>query len=107
MEQTFTVSDLARLVKRPDEKLEVAVNRLRNWTREGLIKTLGDKNPGTGRERRYRRSALADAVTLQALTDTVGMPAVVAAAAMRNEIEKVRTFFLDRNHIEHVLVFGK
>ena len=107
MARYFTVGELAELIKTPDEKLAVAINRLRNWTREGLLKTSGDKNPGTGSRRLYRETALADAVALQALTDTVGLPAVEAAKLIRKDLEKVRTYFLDPNHIEHVLVFGK
>ena len=43
------------------------MERICHWTREGLIKPLGEKNPGTGRHRRYDENTLAEVAVLNAL----------------------------------------
>jgi len=59
-EQKLTVGEIAECIREPSEDLTVVVDRLRNWTGEGLLKTL-DHNPGTGRKRLYPEKALVDA----------------------------------------------
>jgi hypothetical protein len=54
------------------------IDRVRNWTKEGLLRPIGAKNPGTGRHRRYSESTLIDALVLHVLADVIGMPAVRA-----------------------------
>jgi hypothetical protein len=58
---------------RPGENLRIAGDRIRNWTRQGLLSISGEKNPGTGRARLYKREALLEAVLLQILADNVGI----------------------------------
>src|SRR5436190_11812196 len=70
---TATVNDLAERVMRPGEDLRIACDRIRNWTREGLLSVAGEKNPGTGRARLYKKEALLEAVLLQILADNVGI----------------------------------
>jgi hypothetical protein len=77
---SLTVRDIAKRIRRDDEDLEVVVNRLRNWTKEGLLQFLGDKHPGTGKTRFYPEYAVIDALVLSALTAT-GIPAVRAGSA--------------------------
>lgn len=72
---TITVSDIARRIQRPGEDQASVVDRLRNWTKEGLLRPVGDKNPGTGRPRRYPEEAVIDALVLSTLTE-LGIPAV-------------------------------
>ena len=66
MAQTITAKDIAEKIKKPGEKRQVAVDRLKNWTREGLLKPTGEKHPGKGRfppifpERSLRCAAVAD-----------------------------------------------
>lgn len=43
--------------------------RVRHWTREGLLEPAGDKHPGTGRARLYDESALRKAKVLNSLTE--------------------------------------
>jgi hypothetical protein len=74
----FTVRELAERVRRPDEDITAVVDRLRNWTKEGLLTHLGPKNPGTGRHRRYSQEGLIEAAVLSALAE-VGLPAVRSA----------------------------
>jgi hypothetical protein len=76
----LTVRDVAKRIRRDDEDLEVVVNRLRNWTKEGLLQFLGDKHPGTGKTRLYPEYAVIDALVLSALT-AIGIPAVRAGGA--------------------------
>jgi hypothetical protein len=77
---TLAVSEIAERICQPGSKLTKAkvIDRLRNWTKEGLLIPVGDKNPGTGRHRRYPESAVADALLLSVLTDAVGMQATKA-----------------------------
>jgi len=81
---TFTVKEIAAEIKRPMEPLQAAIDRLRNWTKEGLISTSGERHPGTGRARQYSQKALVDAVLLQALTDGTGIAAVSAAPILKD-----------------------
>jgi hypothetical protein len=83
--ETVTVRDIARKIRLPNEDLEVAVARARNWTKENLLRTTGEKHPGTGRERHYPKSAILDAVLLQWLTSVVGMPATLATSALKSK----------------------
>jgi hypothetical protein len=76
----ITVRDIAKRIRRDDEDLEAVINRLRNWTKEGLLQFLGDKHPGTGKSRLYPEYAVIDALVLSALTAT-GIPAVRAGNA--------------------------
>jgi hypothetical protein len=73
----FTVRDIAERVRRPNEDLTAVVDRLRNWTKEGILTHLGPKNPG--RHRRYGQEGLIEAAVLSALAD-VGLPAVRGAS---------------------------
>jgi hypothetical protein len=76
----LTVRDIAKRIRRDDEDLEVVVNRLRNWTKEGLLEFSGNKHPGPGKTRRYPEDAVTDALVLSALT-AIGIPAVRAGGA--------------------------
>jgi DNA-binding transcriptional MerR regulator len=74
----LTVRDIAERIRRSDEEIDRVVDRLRNWTKEGLLRPQGEQNPGTGRARTYSEEAVTDALILTALTDW-GIPAVRAA----------------------------
>ena len=77
------VVDTARMVdaiQRRGESRDVALNRLKSWVREGVFDDfLVDSQPGSGRSRQYRESALISAALLQVLTECTGMPAVKVA----------------------------
>lgn len=64
---------LASRIQRPGEQLQTAIDRVRNWTKEGLLTLEGEKNPGTGRSRKYAEDALLEASLLDVLSD-FGMP---------------------------------
>jgi DNA-binding transcriptional MerR regulator len=74
----LTVRELAERVRDPDEDLDVVVNRLRSWTKEGLLDPEGERNPGTGRKRLYPETAVIDAMALNLLTERAGMPSTQA-----------------------------
>ena len=83
--RTVSVNELAEQVRRgPDEDVRIAADRVRSWTREGLLTTVGEKNPGTGKSRQYHRKALVEAALLQALTET-----------MRISVANIRPVFVD------------
>ena len=81
--QTLTVSEIAERIRRPHEDVRIAGDRIRNWTREGLLVPVGEKNPGTGKVRRYPESALIDAALLQVITDCTGIAAVAAGMLLK------------------------
>jgi DNA-binding transcriptional MerR regulator len=85
--RTLTVNDIAEKIRRPGEDLRVAGDRIRNWTREGLLSTVGDKHPGTGRSRLYSPKALVEAGLVQVLTDCTGI-AVHKIAPLLKEAKK-------------------
>jgi len=82
---SLTAQDIAKHIQRPGEPLAAAVDRLRNWTKMGIIKPVGARHPGTGRKKQYSSVALAEALLLQALTDALGSSAV----SLRPLIDKV------------------
>lgn len=88
--QDISVKDIAERIQRPGETLQTAIDRVRNWTKEGLLSLAGEKNPGTGRARRYSRDALLEASLLNILND-IGIPAARAAPwmrALKKEVDK-------------------
>jgi hypothetical protein len=72
-ETSLTVGQIAKLVREPVEKPKAVVDRLRSWTKEGLIKPLGRKRPGRGRKRLYSNRALLDAAILSRLAKYYGL----------------------------------
>jgi hypothetical protein len=81
----MTARDIAKHIQRPGESLTAAVDRLRTWTKMGIIKPSGERHPGTGRKKRYSKPALLEAVLLQTLTDSFGSSAV----SLRSLVEQV------------------
>jgi hypothetical protein len=74
----LTISEIAERIRKPDEELGAVIDRLKNWVKEGLLEPVGEKNPGTGRHRRFPENALIDAAILHVMTDQIGMQAVTA-----------------------------
>jgi DNA-binding transcriptional MerR regulator len=90
----LTVSEIAQLLVDEPERQAALVERIRHWTREGLIEPIGVKNPGTGRHREYGTSALVDVAILNALAGIgmqVGQQSVV--------LKLVRKLIQDRHGI--------
>jgi hypothetical protein len=94
MSDTYSVSDLARIVARvvsfpekPAERdIDLAIRRLRGWTLAGALVPIGDPHAGTGRHRQYDRSAIYPAAVLNVLAENdlaIG-PLLEVARLMRN-----------------------
>jgi hypothetical protein len=62
----LTVTQIAQRLAKPEQQAALR-ERIRHWTREGLIKPIGEKNPGTGHHRQYDEGVLADVAILDAL----------------------------------------
>src|SRR5262249_39151982 len=67
--------EIAERIARSLDELPAIRERLRHWTREGLLIPIGDRNPGSGKHRRYEAPALLDAAILNILADH-GIPVV-------------------------------
>lgn len=82
----LTVSQIAERVIGADETRKAAlIERVRHWTREGLLTPEGDRNPGTGVHRSYDNSIVYDVAILCALADqglTVGRQRLLMVATV-------------------------
>jgi hypothetical protein len=80
---TITVSEIAGRIWRPGDNMTEAqlVERIRAWTKEGLLMPAGEKNPGTGRHRRYPYSAVPEAMLLKVLSEAIGRMQGIKARA--------------------------
>jgi hypothetical protein len=89
--QTVSVGEIGEKVRRPGETLQTAIDRVKNWAKEGLIKA-ESKNPGVGRSRQFSESTLVDALLLQFLTDAIGKSVAVAPHLedLREEVSSAR-----------------
>src|SRR5215831_966401 len=68
----LTVGEIAALMKpvAPNEVAMAAlIERLRHWTKEGLLQSIEMPERGTGRHRRYHPEVVIDAIVLNALAD--------------------------------------
>jgi DNA-binding transcriptional MerR regulator len=98
----FTVSDIAEKIRRPDEDEGQAITRVRNWTKEGLLKPSGKVNPGSGRARKYSKATLRDAVLMQALVNA-GISATWSSWLVR----QIREVLPPTDQKESVLLLGQ
>ena len=83
----LTAGDIAKHIQRHGEPLMAAVDRLRNWTKSGIIKPNGPIHPGTGRKKRYSSVELAQAILLQTLVDALGSSAASLQPLIRQITE--------------------
>jgi hypothetical protein len=110
--RALTAGEIAeRIRESDDEDLRVIGERLRHWTRSGLLKPIGEQNPGTGHHLRYPERALVDAAILSRLTRRYGLWAkkmpLFTAALLDKAVEQIPKM---RGHAEHkriaYLLFG-
>jgi DNA-binding transcriptional MerR regulator len=66
---TLSVGELAEKIVPSGTDSASVRERIRHWTREGLLLPTGDRNPGVGRHRRYEAAAAIDAAVLNAIAD--------------------------------------
>jgi hypothetical protein len=110
MVQTISVKDIAMKILRPGETMESAINRVKNWTREGLIRPVGDRHPGTGRARQYHRRVLFEAALLQVLVDCTGIGAISAGPlldAAKKKLSMLSIIKSDGDFENTVLLIGR
>jgi hypothetical protein len=81
--RNFTVNEIAEKIRYEHEPLKKAADRVRNWTREGLLTIAGESHPGTGRARHYKHDAMLEAGLMQMLTDSTAMPVAGAGPTLR------------------------
>ncbi|UWU73052.1 hypothetical protein N2603_23395 [Bradyrhizobium huanghuaihaiense] len=103
---TYSVSEIAERIGKPGEDQRVVGDRIRNWTREGLLKPIGEKNPGTGRSRLYPEVALFEAIVLSALTESIGLQ-VVKVHGFPEMFRHVREYFKSQSKSNTLLVIGR
>jgi hypothetical protein len=84
----LTVGEVARRIKDEDESIEVVTHRLRSWTKEGVLKPLGDKRPGTGKRLRYSERSLIDAAILSRLARHYGIWATKVLPVFAEAVDK-------------------
>jgi DNA-binding transcriptional MerR regulator len=63
----YTVSEIAEILADAPGIEPALIERIRHWTREGLIQPIGLKHPGTGRHREYEDRVLLEVSVLEAL----------------------------------------
>jgi hypothetical protein len=101
------VRDIAAKIKLPEETMQAAINRARNWTKEGLLPTVGEKHPGIGRERLYPKHAVRDAVILQTLVSAVGMSGVGAAPVLKAMLKDAKDLLAEQPREDTVLIASR
>ncbi|MDN5003989.1 MerR family transcriptional regulator [Bradyrhizobium sp. GCM10027634] len=104
--KTYSVTEIAEKIGLPGEDLRVVGDRIRNWTREGLLKPVGEKNPGTGRSRQYPETALLDALLLTALTESVGLQ-VVKVHGFAEIFDHARQYLKSQSKSSTLLVIAR
>jgi hypothetical protein len=68
----ITVRTLAERIQEPGGNITSVVDKVRNWTDQGLLTLQGSDKPGTGRRRSYAENAVYEVVLLSVLTDARG-----------------------------------
>jgi hypothetical protein len=98
----LTAGEIAERIQQEGEDVRAISERLRHWTKEGLLKPLGKKNPGTGRRHRYPERALVDAAILSRLTQKYGLWAkkmpLFTTALLDKAVEQIPKM---RGHLEN------
>jgi DNA-binding transcriptional MerR regulator len=102
---TLSVGDIAERLSALAPDATATVERLRHWTREGLLAPV-DQHRGTGKHRRYNENVAFDAAVLTALADAglqITRPYIRSAlaqarAAMPSLLKARRDLFLMVTH---------
>jgi DNA-binding transcriptional MerR regulator len=91
----LTVSEIAEMLEQVPERQRTLVERIRHWTREGLLQPIGEKNPGTGRHREYEADIVVYVAVLNLLAN-LGLQ----LSHQREALKTVRGFY-DLNKQTH------
>ncbi len=73
MTKLLTAGEIATRIQEPGEDLRTIGERLRSWTKEGILKPSGKRNPGTGRHLQYPERVVIDAAILSKLAKHFGI----------------------------------
>jgi DNA-binding transcriptional MerR regulator len=99
MMRSYTARELARQIAASGADEQPIFERIRHWTRMGLITTLGEENPGSGRSREYPSPEIRKVRLLNILADFG-----VSVATMK---EVVRVFENDPSNKSGPAAFAK
>jgi hypothetical protein len=105
--KTFVASEIAQRIQGPNESPVRVLNRVRNWTKMGLLPPTGEAHPGGGRACVYYEGALLDAMILQELVVDIGLGAIEAAEILKEIKSKAPALFkvpLDKSHRDRTLL---
>jgi hypothetical protein len=66
----ITAGQIIECVRRPGADVATLQERIRNWTKEGLLlHFIGDRSPGTGRHRKYDVGTVIDVAVLDVIAE--------------------------------------
>jgi hypothetical protein len=83
----ITVGKIAKRIQEADEDIASVINRIRSWTKEGVLKPIDDKAPGTGQKLRYPERAVVDAAILSQIAEHYGLWANKMAAGVTDALD--------------------
>jgi len=86
---TLTVGQIADQLRTVAPDAAATCERLRHWTREGLLSPVGSPHSGTGKHRRYDGSSVYDAAILNAVA-SAGLHVVVAQEYLLDALSRAR-----------------
>src|SRR5271169_5718404 len=102
----LTVGDIADKIAHSPQDRATVHERLRHWTREGLIPVIGEKRPGAGHHKRYAESSVYIAAILNILANrgvTVGQ---VTRARLEPPGDSARRRSRPREHQDPVITLA-
>ena len=102
-------SDIARRLRQPGEDPVRVLNRIRNWTKFGLLTPAGEAHPGGGRACQYSDATLLDAMIIQELVNA-GIPAVSVGSVLEQIKSDAPQLFgasFTKLHDRTLLILGK
>jgi hypothetical protein len=105
---TLTVGEIASRIWRPGDNMSEAqlVERVRGWTKEGLLVPVGEKYRGTGRHRRYPYTAVPEAMLLKVLSDSIGRMQAIKARAIGDLFQATKAVFANGSHVGKAVIIG-
>ncbi|MGB9389009.1 MAG: hypothetical protein WCB70_03295 [Xanthobacteraceae bacterium] len=95
----YTLSEIAEILADTPESKPALSERIRHWTREGLIQPIGLKHPGTGRHREYENFVLLEISVLEALAG-LGLKVGQQQAALKLLKERMEGGYALKSWIE-------
>jgi hypothetical protein len=65
----ITAGQIIECVRRPGAEVATLQERIRNWTKEGVLLPYGERSPGTGKHRRYDIDAIVSVAVLDVIAE--------------------------------------